>query len=104
MTLCLDIVLQLGAKAVYFAGADLAYPGGWSHVGGTMNRTKMDTSGMKPIEAVDGNIVYADYSLIGFRKWIEGKIREYPQVKFYNLSNCGAKIAGAHSVYGRQEK
>ncbi len=98
LTLCLDIVLQLGANAVYFVGADLAYPGGWSHVGGTMNRTKMDTSGMKPIEAVDGNIVYADYSLIGFRKWIEGKIREYPQVKFYNLSNCGAKIAGTSSV------
>lgn len=104
LTLCLDIVLQLGAKVVYFAGADLAYPGGWSHVSGTMNRMKMDISAMRPVEAVDGNIVYADYSLIGFRKWIEGKISEYPRVKFYNLSNCGAKIAGTHSVYGRQEK
>lgn len=104
LTLCLEIVLQLGAKVVYFVGADLSYPGGRSHASGTMNSRKVDTSNMKPLEAVDGGIVYAGNDLIGFRKWIENKIREYPQVKFYNLSYCGAKIAGAHSVYGRQEE
>ena len=32
ITLALDIVLKLGAKAVYLVGVDLAYPGGVSHV------------------------------------------------------------------------
>ncbi|MCM1326564.1 MAG: DUF115 domain-containing protein [Bacteroidales bacterium] len=101
LTLCLDIVLQLGAKVVYFAGADLSYPGRKSYANGTMDSRETDISGLQPIEAVDGNIVYADYALIGFRKWIEDKIKEYPQVEFYNLSSCGAKIIGAQSVYDR---
>ncbi|MCM1185069.1 MAG: DUF115 domain-containing protein [Lachnoclostridium sp.] len=98
LTLCLDIVLQLGAKEVYFVGADLSYPEERSHASGTMNSRKVDTSAMEPVESVDGKVVYADYSLIGFRKWIERKIKEYPQVKFYNLSDCGAKIEGTHHL------
>lgn len=96
LTLCLDIVLQLGAETVYFAGVDLAYPGGWSHTSGTMDIKKVDISVMEQVESVNGDIVYSDHALIGFRKWIEKKITEYPQVKFYNLSTCGAKIAGAY--------
>lgn len=99
ITLALDIVLQLGAKEVYFVGTDLAYPEGVSHAKDTMDRQKRDISGMEPIKAVNGGIVYANNLFIGYRKWIEAKIQEYPDVKFYNLSDCGAEIAGADAVH-----
>lgn len=93
-TLALEIVLQSGARAVYFVGADFAYPGGLSHADGTMDRHTRDLSGMEPVKSVDGGIVYADNLFLGYRRWIEEKIKQYPQTSFYNLSDCGAYIAG----------
>lgn len=96
-TLALDIVLRQGAKTVYLAGVDLAYPAGVSHASGTMDRHTRDISGMDPVEAVGGGIVYADRLFIAYRKWIEAKIKAHPEVAFYNLSDCGAKIEGARA-------
>lgn len=97
ITLALDIILQLGASQVYFVGVDLAYPKGISHASGTMDMKQRDVSGMKLVKDVHSEQVYADSLFIGYRKWMEAKIEKYPWVKFYNLSNCGAEIAGAIS-------
>lgn len=95
-TLALEIALQSGAKTVYFAGADFAYPAGLSHADGTMDKKHIqDVSGMEQVKAVNGGVVYANAPFIDFRKWIERKIKQYPEVAFYNLSDCGADIEGA---------
>ncbi len=97
-TLALEIVLRLGAREVWLAGADFAYPGGLSHADGTMDRKKRDTSGMMPVRSVDGGIVYSDNLFIVYRKWMENKIRQYPEVAVHNLSDCGAYIEGARHM------
>ena len=97
-TLALDIILKSGAKAVYFIGADFAYPDGMSHAEDTMDRKKRDLSGLERVKSVKGQWVYTDVPLNSYRKWIEKKIKEYPQVEFYNLSDCGAAIAGTFSL------
>ena len=94
ITLALDIVLKLGAKAVYLIGVDLAYPGGVSHASDTMDKKQRDVSDMEQVKAVHGGMVYADSLFIGYRKWMERKIEEYAKIPIYNLSDCGAEIAG----------
>lgn len=94
ITLALDIALQSGANKIYLVGVDLAYPKGVSHASDTMDRGKRDVSDMKKVKAVHGGEVYADSLFIGYRKWIEQKIAEYPDVNVYNMSNCGANIEG----------
>lgn len=94
-TLALDIVLQSGAETVYLVGADLAYPAGLSHASATMDRHTRDLSGMEPVKSVDGGVVYANNLFVAYRRWIEAKIKQYPQVAFYNMSDCGAYIEGA---------
>lgn len=93
-TLALEIALRLGAKAIYLVGVDLAYPNGISHADDTMDKKKRDTLGMKKVRSVNGGWVYTDSLFDAYRKWIEEKIIKYPNVPCYNLSNCGAYIAG----------
>lgn len=93
-TLALEIALRLGASSIYMLGVDLAYPNGISHATGTMDRTDRDTNGMKKVKSVNGDLVYTDLLFDSYRIWIENKIKEYPQVNFYNLSTCGAHIEG----------
>lgn len=98
VTLAMDVVLAWGARAIYMVGIDLAYPKGVSHAVGTMDYSIRDVSDMEMVEDVKGGLVYQDRLFAGYRKWIERKIEEYPQVAFYNLSTCGAKIRGANSL------
>lgn len=99
-TLALEIVLRLGAREVWLAGADFAFPGGLSHADGTMDRMQRDTSGMMPVRSVDGGVVYTDNLFMIYRKWVENKIGQYPEVVVHNLSDCGAYIEGARHMEG----
>lgn len=94
VTLALDIALNLSVKAVYLIGIDLAYPNGISHADNTMDCRNVDVSEMKMVEDVNGNKVATDYLLDSYRRWMERKIRKYPEIPVYNLSGCGANIAG----------
>ncbi len=93
-TLALEIALKLGAAAVYLVGVDMAYPKGISHAENTAERSLRDTTEMTEVKSVNGDTVLADTLFIGYRKWIEQKISKYPQIPFYNLSDCGAHIEG----------
>ncbi len=103
ITLALAIALKLGAKTIYFVGVDLAYPAGVSHATDTMDREKRDVSNMELVQAVHGGKVYADTLFVDYRKWIEKKMKEYPKVMFYNLSDCGAEIEGANVISVKEE-
>ena len=95
ITLMLEVSLMLGAREVNFIGVDLAYPEGVSHAAGTMDRTVRDVSGMEQVPDVNGSMLYTDCVFLNYKRWIETKIKQYPNVKFYNLSDCGAQICGA---------
>ena len=97
-TLALEIALRLGADSIYMLGVDLAYPDGISHATGTMDRMDRNTNGMKKVKSVNGDEVYTDLLFDSYRIWIENKIKEYPQVNFYNLSTCGAYIEGCGRI------
>lgn len=90
----LDAAIRFGAKTIYLAGVDMAYPGGVTHAKGTQQRRVLDTEHMAAIESADGGTVYADAVFVMYRKCIEERIAEAPQVTYYNLSRVGAKIKG----------
>lgn len=97
-TLMLEVVLQLGAKTVTFIGADFAFPGGVTHAKGTMDEKVRSTEYLEKTISVTGGEVYTDSLMTAYRKWIERKIEEYPDVEFYNMSDCGAKIKGTREI------
>lgn len=97
VTLALEILLRLGVRKIHLVGVDLAYPEGLSHAENTMDRSKRDIRSMERVRSVNGGWVYADVLFNSYRKWIEEKIRQYPQVAFYNHSDCGAVITGAEA-------
>lgn len=94
VTLALDTALRLGVKRIYLLGVDLAYPEGISHAKDTMDRQKRDVKGYIMTEAISGDMVPTDRLFNSYRKWIEAKIKEYPEIPIYNLSLYGARIDG----------
>ena len=93
-TLALDILLKSGIKEVEFVGVDLAFANGITHATNTMDRKIRDTAGLEQIISVNGGKVYTDILMKSYLNWIEDKIKQYPEVLFYNLSDCGAEISG----------
>ncbi len=94
ITLAMDILLQFKVSKIFLVGADMAYPEGVTHALNTDHRQILDTDNMELVESVTGGMVPTDLSLNKFRKWIERKLLEHPEVEVYNLSNKGAYIKG----------
>lgn len=94
ITLALDILLQFKVSKIFLVGADMAYPDGVTHAMNTAYRQILDTGNMELVKSVTGGMVPTDLTLNKFRKWIERKILDYPEVEVYNLSNKGAYIKG----------
>lgn len=92
--LAMDVAIHFGAKKIFLAGADFAYPGGVSHAQGTQLRKQKDLSGLHPVPGVNGETVYADEAFQMYREWMEYRISQTPNVSFINLSDCGAMIKG----------
>lgn len=94
--LAMEVGIYFRAKRIYMIGVDLGYPGGISHAEGTNFRSKIDVTRMHLVEGNDGGEVYSDGAFCLYRKWMEQRIAENPQVRFINLSKNGAKIAGTY--------
>lgn len=94
----LDATLRLGAKKVYLAGVDLAYPGGVTHATDTMDYAIKKTEGLSEVCGVGGVPVYTDRVFAAYREEIEKRIDETEGVIFYNLSQVGARIKGTIEV------
>lgn len=95
--LAIEAAVRFGAKRIYLAGVDLAYPNGSSHADGTMDAAKTDRKKLIPVEGNGGMTVYTSKVFLAYKKWIEERILRTQEVVFYNMSSCGAKIAGAES-------
>lgn len=96
--MAVNAALYCGAAEIYLAGADFAYPGGWSHASGTNERQQERQEDLFPVEAVDGGVVYSRADLTMFRRDLEGLIASTPDVTYYNMSGSGAKIAGTRQM------
>lgn len=97
-SMAMEVAIQFGAIKVYLVGVDLAYPEGVSHASNTMDRTVKSTDRMVAVKSVNGDTVYTEQNFIGYREWIENRIKETPQIKYYNMSKIGAHIEGAENI------
>ena len=107
-----NLCCMLGAQNIYFAGLDLSYPQGQTHIKGSSaeqtfhtgaNRLvpvqKMNSSsrfGANPEYAFDydGNQVLTDARMKMFAWWFESKIAACTNVKTYTLSRLSMRIPG----------
>ena len=107
-----NLCCLLGAQNIYFAGLDLSYPQGQTHIKGSSaeqtfhtgaNRLvpvqKMNSSsrfGANPEYAFDydGNQVLTDARMKMFAWWFESKIAACTTVKTYTLSRSSMRIPG----------
>lgn len=107
-----NLCCMLGAQNIYFAGLDLSYPQGQTHIKGSSaeqtfhtgaNRLlpvqKMNSSsrfGANPEYAFDydGNQVLTDARMKMFAWWFESKIAATTNVKTYTLSRASMRIPG----------
>lgn len=97
MTAALDIGIRLGCRKIVFLGLDLAYTNNYAHAVGTSRReVPKESTGLKPIEAIDGSTVYTNQSFNIYRKWIEKRIarEEGTGIIFLDATEGGAKIKG----------
>lgn len=97
LTLALSILLKSKVKRINLIGVDLAFANGVTHASDTMDRQKIDTTGMKKMKSVSGDVVYTDKKMLSYLKWIEKEIKKYPDTKVYNYSEIGAVIEGTYN-------
>ncbi|KXG76343.1 motility associated factor glycosyltransferase family protein [Thermotalea metallivorans] len=94
-TTALDIAIRFGCNPIIFAGQDLAYTYGKSHVKGTYFYKEIEE--YRSLRAVPGNeenVVYTSSNLYAYLKWIERRVREEKNIRFINATEGGALIEG----------
>lgn len=92
--LAMELAIYFGAKKIYLAGVDLAFPGGLSHAAGTDFRSSVNVEHMTKIPGVKGTTVYSNQTFTLYRQWMEQRIAQTPDITYINLSDVGAKIKG----------
>jgi len=111
-----DFSRLLGAKQVWIAGLDLAYPGNKTHYRGAQFEEKAlaESWRLRPPEswlaaamrdgipcagpALGGGMVRSDRRLSLYAAWFENSFRQYPEIKNFSLSDGGLSIAGLEAV------
>lgn len=95
-TTALDIALRFGCDPIIFVGLDLAYTGGTSHVQGTHFYRKIEKNKhLRPVEDINGQIIYTGKNLHIYLKWIENRIKEEQHRAFIDATEGGARIEGS---------
>jgi len=113
-----DFSRFLGARQVWIAGLDLAYPGNKTHYRGAQFEEKAlaESWRLKPSEswlaramrdgipcngpAVGGGTVASDRRLSLYAAWFENCFRQYPEIKNFSLSGGGLAITGLEASCG----
>jgi len=91
-----DLAVRMGASQVVLFGADFAYPGGRSHVAGSIFARDIDR-GMAGDWVLDGNgqRIPTAPNFLGYLRDLESYISKNRQVAFRNTHAGGARIQGA---------
>jgi hypothetical protein len=111
-----DFSRLLGARQIWIAGLDLAYPGNKTHYRGAQFEEKAlaESWRLRPSESwlagamrdgspcmgpsIDGGMVRSDRRLSLYAAWFENCFRQYPDIKNFNLSGGGLAIAGLETA------
>lgn len=96
-SLAIQIAIFFEVNKIYMAGLDLAYPENKCYAGNLGTGKSNISSGNMTVRSVDGGMVNSSYVFDGFRKGIENKIADNPNITFINLSESGAMIKGSLS-------
>lgn len=94
--LAIETAARLGAKRIFLAGLDLAYPGGINYAHGVSHKREEKRKGNCQVRSADGSMVETSQAFDLFRHSIEEQIKKNPNIDFINLSKHGALIKGAH--------
>lgn len=107
-----SLVLRLGCSQVAFAGLDLGYPRGLTHVPGSQfeealhRRSRRLTPaetlglglrgfvGLTPRPALDGGTILSDARMDLFRRWLSLAVTSHPEMPAFNLGTKGSVIPG----------
>lgn len=95
-TAALDLAIKLGSKNIIFVGQDLAFSSEKTHVKGSMyddEKIEKYKTGRK-VEGQNGEMLDTTLGFLSFKYFIENRIKEEPQLKFFNATQGGAKING----------
>lgn len=90
----LSTVLLLGASEVIFVGADLAFTDGKDHAAGTDYVAESIYGEQRMVKSITGEMIQTGKTLDIFRQGIERIIRQYPDRRFVDATEGGARIAG----------
>lgn len=94
----LDFLVGMGFKTIILVGQDLAYPNGVAHTQNAYRgkEAMLDFSESKylQVEDNDGNLIWTEWNMNAYRKWIEQYICRFPSVRFINATEGGARIHG----------
>jgi hypothetical protein len=111
-----DFARLLGARTVYIAGLDLAYPQGRTHFKGaafeknalnsatrtappeTASFHALREGGRLMTEALGGGQVATDRRLALYASWFSQSFKAHPEIKNYSLTGAGIKIKGLISM------
>jgi len=111
-----DFSRLLGARQIWIAGLDLAFPGNKTHYRGAQFEEKAlcESWRLWPSEswlaramrdgipcigpALGGGTVPSDRRLSLYAAWFENCFRQYPEIKNYSLSDGGLAIAGLEAA------
>lgn len=93
-TTALDIGISLGCNRIIFLGLDLAYPNNFVHASDTSRRELTNTTNLRQVRDVNGNMVYTSKSLDYYRQWIEKRIANEQDVEIIDATEGGALIKG----------
>ena len=107
-----SLAVHLGCAEVAFAGLDLGFPRGQTHVAGSQFEEALhrrsgrlvpaETSGWSSLQrgaatltrSVDGGLVPTDPRMDLFRQWLTAAVGAHPQVRAVNLGTHGAFVDG----------
>lgn len=107
-----SLALLLGCTEVAFAGLDLGYPKGVTHVAGsqfeeTIHRRSRRCEpaetlgvglrgheGLRWVPSLDGGLVASDHRMDLFRRWLSEAVANRPEVRAVNLGTRGSVVAG----------
>lgn len=93
-TTALDLALRLGAGEIIFVGLDLAYPGGRHHASQTANEEGIYQDAPEMVQDLEGRQIPTGRNMVLYRKWIEKRIAQEPEISFIDATEGGARIAG----------
>lgn len=94
-----SLALKLGFKTVIFVGQDLAYPNDKEHSedvysNSTINNIHNADKQYFEVEDIYGGKVKTEYNMNQYRLWFEQVFMAYPDLKFIDATEGGAKKKG----------